>query len=139
MPATTSALMALRFSGRLMVIQNACPRFSRITLLVSVIVPLALFAMDWRTFAAGWPWTASGNSATRMRVRGLLLRPNGEARPQTFLKFSAPAGVNVAVRPIEGERREKHDLCHFDDPDPSRRPRQPFGSARRDNYAEGGS
>jgi hypothetical protein len=27
-------------SGRLMVIQNACPRFSRITLLVSVIVPL---------------------------------------------------------------------------------------------------
>src|SRR5258705_12024042 len=41
MPATTSALMALRLSGRLMVIQNACPRFSRITLLVSVIVPLA--------------------------------------------------------------------------------------------------
>jgi hypothetical protein len=27
----------LRFSGRLMVIQNACPRFSRITLLLSVI------------------------------------------------------------------------------------------------------
>src|SRR6185369_13281090 len=41
MPATTSALIALRLSGRLMVIQNACPRFSRITLLVSVIVPLA--------------------------------------------------------------------------------------------------
>src|SRR5689334_5388468 len=40
MPATTSALMALRLSGRLMVIQNACPRFSRITLLVSFIVPL---------------------------------------------------------------------------------------------------
>jgi hypothetical protein len=32
--------MALRLSGRLMVIQNACPRFSCITLLVSVIVPL---------------------------------------------------------------------------------------------------
>src|SRR5882757_5884247 len=41
MPATTSPLMALRLSGRLMVIQNACPRFSRITLLLSVIVPLA--------------------------------------------------------------------------------------------------
>src|SRR5216683_781904 len=41
MPATTSALMALRLSGRLMVIQRACPRFSRITLLWSVIVPLA--------------------------------------------------------------------------------------------------
>src|ERR1700675_696041 len=41
MPATTSALMALRLSGRLMVIQSACPRFSRITLLWSVIVPLA--------------------------------------------------------------------------------------------------
>src|SRR6185295_13859980 len=41
MPATTSALMALRLSGRLMVIQNACPRFSRITLLMSFIVPLA--------------------------------------------------------------------------------------------------
>jgi hypothetical protein len=52
--------MALRLSGRLMVIQNACPRFSRITLLLSVIVPLALFAMDWQTFAAGWRWTASG-------------------------------------------------------------------------------
>src|SRR5882757_5079037 len=41
MPATTSALIALRLSGRLMVIQSACPRFSRITLLWSVIVPLA--------------------------------------------------------------------------------------------------
>src|ERR1700712_112962 len=40
MPATTSALMALRLSGRLIVIQSACPRFSRITLFVSVIVPL---------------------------------------------------------------------------------------------------
>src|SRR3981081_3181755 len=41
MPAITSALMALRFSGRLMVIQNACPRFSSTTLLLSVIVLLA--------------------------------------------------------------------------------------------------
>src|SRR5664279_4661140 len=39
MPATTSPLIALRFSGRLMVIQNACPRFASITLL-SVIAPL---------------------------------------------------------------------------------------------------
>src|SRR6187551_1331549 len=41
MPAITSAFSALRFSGRLIVIQNAWPRFSRITLSVSVIVPLA--------------------------------------------------------------------------------------------------
>src|ERR1700682_2991461 len=44
MPATTSALMALRLSGRLMVIQKACPRFSRITVLRSVIIALACFA-----------------------------------------------------------------------------------------------
>src|SRR5712675_3185488 len=37
MPATTSPLMALRLSGRLMVIQNACPRFSRSTLFLSAI------------------------------------------------------------------------------------------------------
>src|SRR4051794_24172993 len=36
--------MALRLSGRLMVIQKACPRFSRITLLWSVMVSLACFA-----------------------------------------------------------------------------------------------
>src|ERR1035437_3966392 len=41
MPATTSPLMALRFSGRLMVIQNACPRFSSTTLPLSVIALLA--------------------------------------------------------------------------------------------------
>ena len=34
MPAMTSPLSALRLSGRLMVIQNACPRFSRMTLCV---------------------------------------------------------------------------------------------------------
>jgi hypothetical protein len=33
--------MALRFSGRLMVIQNACPRFSSTTLMLSVIAPVA--------------------------------------------------------------------------------------------------
>src|SRR5215211_6510908 len=43
-PATTSALMALRLSGRLTVIQKACPRFSRITLLWSVMISLACFA-----------------------------------------------------------------------------------------------
>src|SRR6266403_1280119 len=37
MPATTSPLMALRFSGRLMVIQNALLRFSSSTLFPSVI------------------------------------------------------------------------------------------------------
>jgi hypothetical protein len=45
----------------LMVIQNACPRFSRITLVVSVIVRLACLQLSGQTFAAGWQWTASGN------------------------------------------------------------------------------
>src|SRR6187549_237027 len=44
MPEITSPLRALRLSGRLMVIQNALPRFSHITLVLSVIVPLACFA-----------------------------------------------------------------------------------------------
>src|SRR5665647_2815864 len=42
MPDITSPLRALRLSGRLMVIQNACPRFSHITLLLSVIALPAL-------------------------------------------------------------------------------------------------
>src|ERR1700732_4452006 len=40
MPAMTSPLRAFRFSGRLMVIQNACPRFSSSTLLLPVIACL---------------------------------------------------------------------------------------------------
>ncbi|MGY3119817.1 hypothetical protein ACVWXQ_003754 [Bradyrhizobium sp. S3.14.4] len=35
----TSPFSALRFSGRLMVIQNACPRFSVMIAVVSVMVP----------------------------------------------------------------------------------------------------
>src|SRR5438105_2458531 len=42
MPEMTSAFSALRLSGRLMVIQNACPRFSRMTLPLSVMVPTRL-------------------------------------------------------------------------------------------------
>jgi hypothetical protein len=37
-------LMAFRFSGRLMVIQSAFPRFSRMTLLWSVIAMLACWS-----------------------------------------------------------------------------------------------
>src|SRR3954470_10897249 len=37
MPAITSPFSALRFSGRLMAIQNACPRFSVMTPVVSVM------------------------------------------------------------------------------------------------------
>src|ERR1700692_459977 len=42
MPDMTSPLRPLRFSGRLMVIQNACPRFSSFTLSLSVIASLRL-------------------------------------------------------------------------------------------------
>jgi hypothetical protein len=51
MPAITSPLMALRLSGRLMVIQYACPRFSRIT--QSVIAVLAFSACFSGKFALG--------------------------------------------------------------------------------------
>src|ERR1700732_2317361 len=44
MPATTSPLMALRFSGRLMVIHSAWARFSRMTLFWSVIAMLACWS-----------------------------------------------------------------------------------------------
>jgi hypothetical protein len=52
MPAITSPLMALRLSGQLMVIQYACPRFSRITPLLSVIALLAFSAC----FSGNLPW-----------------------------------------------------------------------------------
>src|SRR5476649_929502 len=72
MPATTSPLMALRFSGRLMVIQNACPRFSEITLL-SVIAPPA---------QAGRPGAASlldAPSLEKSGIGGVLLDIGGLA------------------------------------------------------------
>ena len=50
MPATTSSLMALRFSGRLMVIQNAWPRLSRKTLLLSRHM---LVCLRWARFNFG--------------------------------------------------------------------------------------
>src|SRR2546421_8490831 len=65
-PATTSALMALRLSGRLMVIQNACPRFSRITLLLSAIVPL--FCLPSLVFAKASLCQVSANICGRMAV-----------------------------------------------------------------------
>src|SRR3954468_1907286 len=82
MPATTSALIALRLSGRLMVIQNACPRFSRITLLVSVIVPLA--CLPWigkylRQDGSGLQAGIRGRSPDRGRDKTPRIR---EAKPR---------------------------------------------------------
>src|SRR5713226_9543723 len=53
MPAITSPLRALRLSGRLMVIQYACPCFSSITLLLSVIAALTCLRPFLTTFALG--------------------------------------------------------------------------------------
>src|SRR5258708_3760181 len=93
MPATTSPLMALRFSGRLMVIQNAGPRFSSITLLLPVIAPLASFRCR-RTLTAGWRRTAR-----RVYVAGIA----GAAAffIQTLLSWNAapPIGA-IAVAPV---------------------------------------
>src|SRR5262249_25316122 len=63
MPAITSPFSALRFSGRLMVIQKACPRFSRITLLFSLIAP--------NTFARvpSLPLFAAGSRKSARAVR----------------------------------------------------------------------
>src|ERR1700716_1706794 len=79
--------MALRLSGRLMVIQKACPRFSRITLLWSVMVSLACFAH------------VLANICGRMgvdRKRDLALRDG---------PFLHPALVFVEVGPASGRHR----------------------------------
>src|SRR3954453_13627139 len=66
MPAMTSPFSALRFSGRLMVIQSACPRCSVITALVSVIarsLPWLLFSGHLRQLGR----KVQGQSAARRR------------------------------------------------------------------------
>src|SRR6185369_16361706 len=116
MPATTSALMALRLSGRLMVIQNACPRFSRITLLMSFIVPLACplllcnhLRQDGAALQAGIQGAAPTPAETstenqrssgpgrrsfgfRARKARAVAAMEGRTKPNT-LKFSIRAGV----------------------------------------------
>jgi hypothetical protein len=66
--------MALRLSGRLMVIQNACPRFSRITLLMSFIVPLACLLLlckhlrqDGGALQAGFQGAVPADKTPRIR------------------------------------------------------------------------
>src|SRR3954453_17709904 len=115
MPATTSALMALRLSGRLMVIQNACPRFSRITLFVSVIVSLTRLPLlckylrqDGGGLQAGIRGAVPVSTETRRRRSEKLgpgrrssgfhaceSQPYRAARKPNVLKFSVPTGVNV--------------------------------------------
>src|SRR4030088_3542026 len=77
MPATTSPLMALRFSGRLMVIQNACPRFSSTTLL-SVIACSLVPIVDWVRCEDRYLRTAAEPSAAHRR--DFPRRPPGENR-----------------------------------------------------------
>src|ERR1700722_2134944 len=77
MPAITSPLSALRFSGRLMVIQNACPRFSSFTL-PSVIYPARSFTKG--TIAADICGRITGDCkddlAVRNQCRPGLLHPH---------------------------------------------------------------
>src|SRR6266702_3043166 len=65
----TSPLRALRLSGRLMVIQNAWPRLSRITLLSVMVLPARCSREE--TFAAGARATARAFTAS-----GRLPRPH---------------------------------------------------------------
>src|SRR5438445_712968 len=60
MPATTSLLMALRLSGRLMVIQNAAPRFSWRTAGVSD----SLMVLRWIGYACVLGNALTGDAAT---------------------------------------------------------------------------
>src|SRR6266404_1415531 len=101
MPAITSALRALRFSGRLIVIQNACPRFSSTTLL-SVIALLVLFRRS-RTLTAGRRQTArriyaAGIAGGAAFFTQTLLSWN--AAPPTGATASAPVSVLIPRPPM---------------------------------------
>jgi hypothetical protein len=65
MPAMTSALMALRFSGRLMVIQRLDPRFSTRTLEVSVMVFPPVIASDSEAIQKAEDWIASSHCSSQ--------------------------------------------------------------------------
>src|SRR4051794_39073294 len=70
MPAMTSPFSALRFSGRLMVIQSACPRFSVITAVVSVMAR----SLPWALRFAAICGSSGGRCKGNLR-RGAALAP----------------------------------------------------------------
>jgi hypothetical protein len=70
MPAMTSALTALRFSGRLMVIQRLDPRFSTRTLEVSVmVVSSRSHAKRLDCFVALLPWANASRLPQAMTAK----------------------------------------------------------------------
>src|SRR5258707_11845122 len=102
MPAITSALRALRFSGRLIVIQNAGPRFSSIALLLWVMVPARLVSFP-RPLTAGWRQTARTIYAAGMADGAAFLTQtllSWNAAPPTGATASAPVSVLIPRPPM---------------------------------------
>src|SRR5215471_12403127 len=87
MPAMTSPLSALRFSGRLMVIQNACPRFSVTTTVVSLMA--RFLGSGLPSFAAGRAAGARGNlrRGAALAPRHKLQMRDVRAQPQAATAF----------------------------------------------------
>src|ERR1700737_4284032 len=100
MPPITSPLSALRFSGRLMVIQNACPRFSWFTLLSVMALP------------ACWCRTAiCGKSSNGRKSDFAELDP--PSMPEFRCRRENPEGPrHVAKEPRIAEKRpDQGTLC----------------------------
>src|ERR1700761_6644804 len=83
MPAMTSALTALRFSGRLMVIQSALPRLSISTLDVSVMnVSSASFYETVKHDRRNWERSGPHGSRHRMKPLLTMREPNSDLIPR---------------------------------------------------------
>src|SRR6478672_8249344 len=101
MLAITSPFNALRFSGRLMVIQNACPRFSVMIAVVSVIVRSLPFA------------AICGSSGGRRKgnlQRGLALAPRHKSAGERSVRSGRdrfPDPDLVVVECSSPDRRDR--------------------------------
>src|SRR5258707_14678365 len=126
MPAITSPLRALRFSGRLMVIQNACPRFSSTTLLLSVM------PCSPRQLSAGINGRMAANCKDDLGVRNRwhgLLRPDlvvmecGAPDPRNRLGAGERIDAPAADVGLIGVHRFRH-------PPPAAQTLEEFGGQR---------
>src|SRR5690349_13580772 len=92
MPAMTSPLIALRFSGRLMVIQSAEARFSMMTMLLSVMGAPCCYRCkrsEAIQSAASKDWIASELTLLAMTTGTLKDHPESKAalRPKSRFRY----------------------------------------------------
>src|SRR6516165_3840532 len=107
MPAITSPLSALRLSGRLMVIQYACARFSRMTLSLSVIgLPVCLLPWVY-VFGTGRGMTARAICGTQgpAMLPGVATVERSTGRERDGSGFFHPDLVVVERRPTNRRHR----------------------------------